>query len=83
MEHQPPRRFANNSATSLNRRARAIANAVADAAFNRYPDPAVPALKAKPAREAGHRLPWHGVLLRSGPDEVIAMDSAGGAALAV
>lgn len=64
---------ANNSATSQAMR-KAIANAVADAAFNRYPDPAAPALKAKLREKLGIAA-GHGVLLGSGSDEVIAMVS--------
>ncbi len=64
---------ANNTATSRAMRD-AIARAVADAAFNRYPDPAAPALKAK-LREKLGISPEHGILLGSGSDEVISMVS--------
>ena len=63
---------ANNTATSRAMRD-AIARAVADAAFNRYPDPAAPALKAK-LREKGI-APEHGIPCSAPSDEVISMVS--------
>lgn len=65
----------------------AIARAVADAAFNRYPDPAAPVLKAK-LREKLGIAPEHGILIGSGSDEVISLVSqaivaGGGTALSL
>ena len=42
----------------------AIARAVADAAFNRYPDPAAPALKAKLREKLYLAGAWHSARLR-------------------
>jgi len=52
----------------------AIARAVADAAFNRYPDPAAPALKAKLRDKLGIAA-QHAILLGAGSDEVISLVS--------
>jgi histidinol-phosphate aminotransferase len=62
----------------------ALAEAVAASAFNRYPDPSAPALKAK-LREKLGIAPQHDVLLGTGSDEIITMLSqailAGGGAV--
>ncbi|HEY6720066.1 MAG TPA: histidinol-phosphate transaminase, partial [Burkholderiales bacterium] len=49
---------------------RAVADAVADAEFNRYPDPTAPAL-VKRLREVMAIGPEYGVLLGNGSDEII------------
>jgi histidinol-phosphate aminotransferase len=50
----------------------ALAEAVAASAFNRYPDPSAPALKAK-LRERLGIAPHHDLLLGTGSDEIITM----------
>ena len=60
---------------------------VADSAFNRYPDPSAPALKAK-LREKLGIVARHDILLGAGSDEIINLVSAaiiagGGAALSL
>lgn len=51
---------------------REIAERVAESAFNRYPDPSAPALKAK-LREKLGIAPQHDILLGTGSDEIITM----------
>ena len=49
-----------------------MAERVADSAFNRYPDPSAPALKAK-LREKLGIAPQHDILTGTGSDEIITM----------
>ena len=52
----------------------ALAKAVSEAAFNRYPDPAAPELKAKLREKLGIAA-HHGIILGSGSDEIITLIS--------
>lgn len=52
----------------------ALAKAVSEAAFNRYPDPSAPELKAKLREKLGIAA-HHGIILGSGSDEIITMIS--------
>ena len=63
-----------NNTTTVRAMRDAIAHAVADAAFNRYPDPAAPALKAKLREKLGIAA-HHGILLGAGSDEIISLVS--------
>lgn len=65
----------------------ALAKAVSEAAFNRYPDPAAPKLKAKLREKLGIAA-HHGILLGAGSDEIISLVSqailaGGGTALSL
>ena len=65
----------------------ALAKAVSEAAFNRYPDPAAPKVKAKLREKLGIGA-HHGILLGAGSDEIISLVSqailaGGGTALSL
>ena len=51
---------------------KALAERIAESAFNRYPDPSAPALKAKLREKLGIK-PQHDILIGTGSDEIITM----------